>query len=204
MPTYTLAEILKPLSDANQPPPPSIDLSTSALTIKQRLEIAIKAAKTVCTDPAWNAWANAWLDGSDVTADSAKRVQKELTRSTAAAEAQRTGLLDNDAWARMDAHRKNPIIAAAWAAGAAGEGRTSAPENAAWAAAMSVKMTLKVNPTLDITTLLGPDAEDVLSSEYSTEDVVASIRADGGDPEGIGQRGVAFVKQLLDKKKSDR
>lgn len=43
----------------------------------------------------------------------------------------------------------------------------------------------------------GAHAEDVLSSAYSTEDVVASIRADGGDPEGIGQRGVAFVKQLL-------
>lgn len=153
MPTYTLAEILKPLSDANQPPPPSIDLSTSALTIKQRLEIAIKAAKTVCTDPAWNAWANAWLSGSDVTTDSAKRAS-EITKSTAIAEAQRTGLSNNDAWARMDASRKTPIIAAAWAAGAAGEGRTSAPENAAWAAAMSVKMTLKVNPTLDITTLL--------------------------------------------------
>ena len=25
--------------------------------------------------------------------------------------------------------------------------------------------------------------------------------ADGGDPEGIGQRGVAFVKQLLDKRR---
>ena len=44
-------------------------------------------------------------------------------------------------------------------------------------------------------------AEDVLSSAYSTEEVVASIRADGGDPEGIGQRGVAFVKQLLDKRR---
>lgn len=153
MPTYTLAEILKPLSDANQSPL-LIDLSTSALTTKQRLRIAIKAAKTVCTDPAWNAWADAWLSGSDVTAGSAKQIQKELTRSTAAAEAQRTGLSDNDAWARMDASRKNPIIAAAWAAAGASEGRTSTPENAAWAAAMSVKMTLKVNPTLDITTLL--------------------------------------------------
>ena len=153
MPTYTLAEILKPLSDANRSLT-AIDLSTSALTIKQRLQIAIKAAKTVCTDPAWNAWADAWLDGSDMTADSAKRASSELTRSTAAAEAQCTGLSDNDAWARMDAHRKTPVIAAAWAASGAGEGLTSTPENAAWDVAMSVKMTLKVNPTLDITTLL--------------------------------------------------
>lgn len=153
MPTYTLAEILKPLSDANQSPS-SIDLSASALTINQRLQIAIKAAKTVCTDPAWNAWADAWLSGSDVTADSAKQASSELTKSTAAAEAQRTGLSDNYAWARMEASRKTPIIAAAWAAAGASEGRTSTPENAAWAVAMSVKMTLKGNPDLDITTLL--------------------------------------------------
>jgi len=50
MPTYTLAEILKPLSDANQSPP-TFDLSTSVLTIKQQLQIAIKAAKMVCDDP---------------------------------------------------------------------------------------------------------------------------------------------------------
>jgi len=51
----------------------------------------------------------------------------------------------------MDAHRKTPIIAAAWAAVAAAAGN---PENAAWAVAMSIKMTLKVNPALDITALL--------------------------------------------------
>ena len=153
MPTYTLTEILKPLSDANQSPL-MIDLSASVLTIKQRLQIAIKAAKTVCDDSNWNAWADAWLNDSDVTAGSAKRASSELTRSTAATEGLRTGLLDNDAWARMDAHRKTPIIAAAWAASAAAVGSAGTPENAAWAVAMSVKMALKVNPTLDITTLL--------------------------------------------------
>lgn len=150
MPTYTLTEILKPLSDANQSPL-MIDLSASVLTIKQRLQIAIKAAKTVCDDPNWNAWANAWLNDFDVTNESAKLASSELTWSTAIAEGLRTGLLDNDAWARMDAHRKTPIIAAAWAAAAAA---ASTPENAAWAVAMSVKMTLKVNPALNITTLL--------------------------------------------------
>ena len=38
-------------------------------------------------------------------------------------------------------------------------------------------------------------AEDVLSSAYSNEEVVASIRADGGDPEGIGQRGAGEYRQ---------
>ena len=46
-------------------------------------------------------------------------------------------------------NREAPYV---WAS--CGEGLTSTPENAAWDVAMSVKMTLKVNPTLDITTLL--------------------------------------------------
>src|SRR5882757_8420757 len=35
------------------------------VTTEQRVKFAILCAKAVCTDAAWNAWADAWLDGSD-------------------------------------------------------------------------------------------------------------------------------------------
>jgi hypothetical protein len=42
------------------------------ITTEQRVECAIRIAMEVWDDPAWRAWAAAWLDGSDRTAASAR------------------------------------------------------------------------------------------------------------------------------------
>lgn len=63
---------------------------------------------------------------------------------------------------------------------------------------------MPIKPTTDeelLASLEKAHAEDVLTLAYSSEEVVASIRADGGAPESIGQRGVELVKQLLDKRR---
>jgi hypothetical protein len=39
------------------------EIPLPAVTTQQRARFGTLAAKTVCTDPAWNAWADAWLDG---------------------------------------------------------------------------------------------------------------------------------------------
>lgn len=38
------------------------------ITTEQRAKFAILCAKQVCTDPAWNNWADKWLSGADRTA----------------------------------------------------------------------------------------------------------------------------------------
>jgi hypothetical protein len=81
------------------------------ITTEQRVRFGILCAKKVCHDPSWNAWATAWLDGSD--------------RSEAAAAAARKAA----EWA-AEAARK----AAEWAAEAARKAAEWAAEAAEWAA----------------------------------------------------------------------
>ena len=83
------------------------------ITTEHRIRFAILCAKTVCNDPAWNRWADRWLDGSD--------------RSAAAARA---------------AEAAERVAAAAWAAEAAdraAEAAARAARAAAWAAAWAAR-----------------------------------------------------------------
>ena len=58
------------------------------MTTEQRVERAIRAAKTVCEDPDWNRWADGWLSGEDRSAEAARawaaraaaRAVKETTK----------------------------------------------------------------------------------------------------------------------------
>ena len=43
------------------------EIQLPAVSIEQRVECAIRLAWEVCDEPAWRAWAQAWLDGSDRT-----------------------------------------------------------------------------------------------------------------------------------------
>ena len=51
------------------------------VTTEQRLRYALLCVKTVCDDPAWNRWADGWLDGSDrsavTAADAAARTNPD-------------------------------------------------------------------------------------------------------------------------------
>ena len=64
-------------------------------SLEQRVKFGILCAKVVTTDKAWNDWADAWLDGSDRSADSAWAAR------AAAGDAQDAW----DAWAAQDAAR---------------------------------------------------------------------------------------------------
>ena len=79
-------------------------------TTEQRIRFGILCAKAVCNDPAWNAWADRWLDGSDRS--------QAAARAAEAAEAARAA-----AWATEAAARAAEAAAwateAAWAAWAA-------------------------------------------------------------------------------------
>ena len=41
------------------------------ITTEQRVRFGILCAKVICDNPAWNAWADRWLDGSDRSQESA-------------------------------------------------------------------------------------------------------------------------------------
>ena len=85
------------------------EIPVPTLTTEQRVKFAILCAKCVCTDVAWNAWADKWLSSDD--------------RSAEAAEA--------TAWAAEATAWAAEAAAAAWAAAEAAE--------AAWAAALAVE-----------------------------------------------------------------
>ena len=88
------------------------------ITTEHRIRFAILCAKTVCNDPAWNRWADRWLDGSD--------------RSVAAAEAAWAAeRVAESAWAAEAADR---AAAAAARAAEAAEAARAAAWAAAWAA----------------------------------------------------------------------
>ena len=56
-------------------------------TTEQRVECAIRIAWEVCDDPAWRAWAQAWLDGTDRTEEAAmaaRAAARSAARSAAA------------------------------------------------------------------------------------------------------------------------
>lgn len=63
---------------------------------------------------------------------------------------------------------------------------------------------MPTKPTTDEDLLARMDesyAEDLLTANYSAEEIIASIRAEGGDPAGIGQRGAMLARALLDKRR---
>ena len=48
-----------------------VDSPHSAITAEHRVRFAILCAKAICTDPGWSEWADAWLGGSERSADAA-------------------------------------------------------------------------------------------------------------------------------------
>lgn len=103
------------------------------VTLEQRVRFAILAARAVCSDPVWTAWAGAWLDGSD--------------RSEAAAAA---------AWTAAWAAARAAAWTAAWAARAAEAAAAAAAEAAAWTAAWAAvraAAAAEADPALDLATI---------------------------------------------------
>ena len=95
------------------------------VTNEQRIRFAILCAKEVCTDKAWNLWADNWLSGKDRTAEAARAAWT----AAQAAEAARA------AWTAAQAAR------VAWTAKAAAE---AAAEAAAKAAAEAAKKSINL------------------------------------------------------------
>ena len=74
------------------------------ITTEQRVRFGILCAKVICDNPAWNAWADRWLDGSDRSQESAWAAIEAAARAAEAA------------WAAAETAAR-----AAWAARAAAE-----------------------------------------------------------------------------------
>ena len=101
------------------------------ITTEQRVRFGILCAKVICDNPAWNAWADRWLDGSDRSQESAWAAIEAAARAAEAAWAAETA-----AWAAAEtaARAAETAARAAEAAWAAAETAARAAR-AAWAAA---------------------------------------------------------------------
>ena len=107
------------------------------ITTEQRIRFAILCAKAVCNEPAWNIWADRWLDGSD--------------RSVEAAEAARAAA-EAAAWAAETAAQA--ATRATRATRAAAETAAQAAAQAAWAAEKATRSTRAAAGTpLDLTAI---------------------------------------------------
>ena len=51
------------------------EIPVPKITTEQRVRFAILCAKSVCRDTGWNAWADAWLAGTNRTAEAAKAAE---------------------------------------------------------------------------------------------------------------------------------
>ena len=101
------------------------EIPVPTLTTEQRVKFAILCAKCVCTDVAWNAWADKWLSGDD--------------RSEAAA------------WEAARAAAAEAAKAAAWEAAAeASEAAWASEAAAARAAASSASRASRAATKLDL------------------------------------------------------
>ena len=89
------------------------------ITTEQRVRFGILCAKVICDNPAWNAWADRWLDGSDRSQESAWAAIEAAARAAEAAWAAETA-----AWAAAETAAR----AAETAAGAAAEAAARAAE----------------------------------------------------------------------------
>ena len=63
------------------------EIHVPVLTIEQRVKFAILCAKCVCTDVAWNAWADKWLSGENRSEAAAWEAAEAATRAEAKAAA---------------------------------------------------------------------------------------------------------------------
>jgi hypothetical protein len=112
-------------------------VAPTEITVRQRIEIAIRCATIVCNSEAWRRWAGRWLDGSD-RSQAASESEAAESESEAAAEAEAA----EAAWAAERAAAWAAERAAAWAAESAAaawaedaaEARAKAEWAAAWAA----------------------------------------------------------------------
>ena len=59
------------------------EIDLPVISINQRIEFAIKVAKIVCKDEAWNAWADKWLSGEDRSEESANAAAANAANATA-------------------------------------------------------------------------------------------------------------------------
>ena len=63
------------------------EIPVPVLTTEQRVKFAILCAKCVCTDVAWNAWADKWLSGENRSEAAAWEAAEAATRAEAKAAA---------------------------------------------------------------------------------------------------------------------
>jgi hypothetical protein len=101
------------------------ELPLPVVTMEQRVRFAILCAKVVYNDPAWNAWADRWLDGTDRTVSAAREAAEAAARATLAA-----------AWVAV---RATEAAEAAALAAEVAEAAWAAAREAAWAAARAAE-----------------------------------------------------------------
>ena len=91
------------------------------ITTEQRIRFGILCAKVICDNPAWNAWADRWLDGSDRSVETAWEAwaAADAAAAEAAARAARA-VAQATAWAAWEA---------AWAAWEAARTAEAAAES---------------------------------------------------------------------------
>ncbi len=116
-----LAILMNPIHAKREIPLPVV-------SIKQRVEFAIRCARQVYRDPEWNRWADAWLSGVDRIAESARNAAES---AGSAAESARYAAWSAEsaryaAWSARSARN-----AAKYAAESAAESARSA-ESATW------------------------------------------------------------------------
>ncbi len=80
------------------------EIDLPVISMEQRAEFAIRVAKMVCKDEAWNSWADKWLSGED------------RSRESANAAADAVSFFDSVAYYAARAAASNSAYAAAWAA----------------------------------------------------------------------------------------
>lgn len=107
------------------------EIPVPQVTLEQQVRFGILCAKEVYTEPGWNAWADAWLDGSECSR--AKAAEAAAKAAEAAAEA-----------ARAAAQEAKATEAAAWAAWAAAQEAKATEANAAEAKAWAVAQEARV------------------------------------------------------------
>ena len=106
------------------------EMPVPEITLEQRVRYGILCAKAVYADPAWNRWADGWLDGTDRSAWAAAEAAEAAWAATRAANA-----ASNAAWAARAANAASEAAArAARAAKANAATRAAAAAEAAEAA----------------------------------------------------------------------
>ena len=100
------------------------EIAVPTLTTEQRVKFAILCAKCVCTDVAWNAWADKWLSGENRSEAAAWKAAEAANRAEEKATAKAAANAAAKAAARAAAKAK--AAAKSWAARAKAKARAAA------------------------------------------------------------------------------